>query len=206
MNESSSGSGSKGSFFANLSGAKKILVIVLGVLFVAFIGIQFVPVDEKMNPPVKADFDEDPKVEAILRRACYDCHSNEVKWPWYSSLAPASWLVAKDVREGREAYTFSDWPEDEDDRQFNRELAWEQVEEGEMPPWFYLPLHPEAELTAEDMAILKEWGAEKEEEEEEEEDKPEKAAKGDAGKAPSDSAKGGNAGEAGEEKEDEEGE
>jgi hypothetical protein len=147
---------------------KKILLYVVAAGAVVFVGIQFVPVAAKDNPKVTADFDESPEVEAILRRACYDCHSSEVRWPWYSRVAPASWLVAADVEKGRKAFSFSEWPEDEDDRQFNREQAWEQVEEGEMPLWFYVPLHPEAKLTEQDLAILRKWGAEKEEEEEEE--------------------------------------
>lgn len=153
-----------------LSKQKKALLYTAGGLAVAFVAIQFVPVPAKENPPIIADFDEAPEVEEILRRACYDCHSNEVRWPWYSSIAPASWLVGSDVVEGREAYNFSDWPADEDDRQFNREAALEQVVDGEMPPWFYLPMHPEAKLSEQDLATLKKWGAEKEEEEEEEEE------------------------------------
>jgi hypothetical protein len=151
---------------------KKILVYVAAGVAIVFVGIQFVPVAAKENPPVIADFSDAPEVEAILRRACYDCHSHEVNWRWYAEVAPASWLVGRDVIEGRNALNFSDWPEDEDDRQFAREQCLEQVEEGEMPPWFYTPFHPEAVLTEADMAILKKWGAEKEEEEEEEEEKP----------------------------------
>lgn len=169
---------------------KKILLYVVAAGAVVFIGIQFVPVAAKENPKVTADFDESPEVEAILRRACYDCHSSEVRWPWYSRVAPASWLVAADVEKGRKAFSFSEWPEDEDDRQFNREQAWEQVEEGEMPLWFYVPLHPEAKLNEQDLAILRKWGAEKEEEEEEApaEDKPATSAAPAASGAPAGSA------------------
>lgn len=155
---------------------KKILVYGAGALAVVFVGIQFVPVAAMENPAVVADFEESAEVEAVLRRACYDCHSHEVKWPWYSRVAPASWLVAKDVVDGRKAFNFSDWPEDEDDRQFNREQALEQVQDGEMPPWFYVPLHPEAELSPKDLELLKKWGAEKEEEEEDEEAEDDKPA------------------------------
>lgn len=146
---------------------KKLLLYAGAGLALVLVGIQFVPVAAMENPAVVADFDESQEVEAVLRRACYDCHSNEVKWPWYSRVAPASWLVARDVVEGRKAFNFSDWPEDEDDRQFNREQALEEVEEGEMPPWFYTPLHPEAKLTPKDLEILKKWAAEKEEAEDE---------------------------------------
>lgn len=165
MNESASGS----QLDPKKERRKKILMFAAGGLAVLLLGAQFVPVAAKENPPVVADFDEAKEVEEILRRACYDCHSNEVRWPWYASVAPASWLVARDVVEGRNAFNFSEWPEDEDDRQFLREQALEIVKDGEMPPWFYLPMHPEANLSEADLAILEKWGAEKEEEAEKEE-------------------------------------
>jgi hypothetical protein len=146
---------------------RKIALIGLGVVAVAFVGIQFVPVEAKENPKVIANFSESPEVEAILRRACYDCHSHEVRWPWYSRWALVLWLVARDVKEGRESFNFSDWPEDEEDRQFNREAAWEMVEDGEMPPWFYIyPMHLDAALSEQDQAVLKKWATEKAEAEE----------------------------------------
>ena len=66
------------------------------------------PVDRE-NPPVTGDIGAPSEVDAILRTSCYDCHSNETVWPWYSYLAPASWLVAEDVEHGREHLNFSEW-------------------------------------------------------------------------------------------------
>jgi hypothetical protein len=63
-------------------------IITVGVLLVA---IQLVPVD-RTNPPVEEEAPASPEVRAVLRRACYDCHSNETVWPWYSRVAPMSWL------------------------------------------------------------------------------------------------------------------
>jgi hypothetical protein len=80
---------------------------------------------------------------ALAQRACFDCHSNETRWPWYSYVAPASWLVAYDVNEGRERLNFSDWVEGTHDA----DEASEEVLEGEMPPRIYTVLHPEAVLT-----------------------------------------------------------
>jgi Haem-binding domain len=162
--------------------AKKWLVrIAAGCAFLG-VAIQFVPVTGTENPKSQPPLPEKPEVVAILKRACYDCHSHEVKWVWYTRVAPASWLVARDVIEGRKGINFSEWPEDDDDRQFNREAVWESVEDGSMPLWFYTPLHPEAVLTDADKAILKAWAEAPEEEEEEEEgdekdgaDKDEKA-------------------------------
>ena len=126
-------------------------------LALAFLAIQLVPV-ERSNPPVEEEVPASPEARAVLRRACYDCHSNEVDWPWYSRVAPASWLVARDVREGREAVNYSTWNRlDAEDRREALAESWEDVEEAEMPPWFYLPLHPEARLSAADRAVLRAW-------------------------------------------------
>ena len=97
---------------------------------------------------------------SVLRRACYDCHSNETVWPWYSRVAPASWLVARDVNEGREALNYSTWtsyPAEERDEE--RAETWEEVEEGEMPLGVYLLMHREAKLSDADRTILRSWAA-----------------------------------------------
>jgi hypothetical protein len=163
---------------------------LLGVLAAAFVGIQFVPVAAMENPASQPPLAEPPEVVAILKRACYDCHSHEVRWPWYSRIAPVSWLVARDVVEGRESINFSEWPDDEDDRSFNREQTWDSVDSGEMPLWFYLPLHPEANLTEADKALLKKWSETEAEEEEEEEEADDEAAEPAKSGKPGDAPKG----------------
>ena len=113
------------------------------------VGIQFVPVrDVGTNPPHRFKLDAPPEVEALMRRACFDCHSNETRWPLYSRLAPGSWLMSRDIHNGRNHINFSEWGDvDEDERQDDLENAWEQVESGEMPPWFYiLPFTPRQAL------------------------------------------------------------
>ncbi|MFT5284556.1 MAG: hypothetical protein ACI8TQ_000713 [Planctomycetota bacterium] len=126
-------------------------------LIVIMIAIQFIPVDRN-NPPVEAPLVADAAVMEVLKRACYDCHSNETVWPWYSYVAPASFLVAHDVEEAREHMNFSDWESrDEEWQAHHREEVWEEVEEGEMPLWFYTPLHSEADLSEADMEILRKW-------------------------------------------------
>jgi uncharacterized membrane protein len=130
------------------------VAVVLGV---AVLAIQLVPVD-RTNPPVEEEVPASPEVREILRRACYDCHSHETEWPWYSRVAPVSWLVARDVEEAREHLNFSTWNRlSAEDRAEGFEEAWEEVESGEMPLWFYVPLHPEAELTAEERSLLRAW-------------------------------------------------
>jgi hypothetical protein len=131
-------------------------LVLLGVL----IAIQFVPVD-RSNPPVTGDVPTAPAVKAVLRRACYDCHPNETQWPWYSHIAPVSWLLARDVREGRAELNLSTWDQYSTRQQVKKlKESWEEVAEGEMPPWFYLPAHREARLSAEDRALLRQWARE----------------------------------------------
>lgn len=109
---------------------------------------------------VVSEVDAPLEVLSVLRRACYDCHSNETVWPWYSRVAPASWLVARDVNEGREALNYSTWtsyPAEERDEE--RAETWEEVEEGEMPLGVYLLMHREAKLSDADRTILRSWAA-----------------------------------------------
>lgn len=131
----------------------KILIIIA----IGFGLIQLIPVDLS-NPPVEEDIPTSPEVKAILKRACYDCHSNETVWPWYSRIAPVSWLLLWDVTEGREELNYSAWNRYSAKEQSKKiHQSWEEVEEGEMPLWFYLPLHPEAALSDNDRAALREW-------------------------------------------------
>jgi hypothetical protein len=130
------------------------------VLLLALVAIQLVPVDTR-NPPVTGDVPTSPAVKAVLRRACYDCHSHETRWPWYGRVAPVSWLLARDVREGRAELNFSTWDQYSAQQQVKKlKESWEEVAEGEMPPWFYLPAHREARLSAEDRALLRQWARE----------------------------------------------
>ena len=85
------------------------------IVLVVIIAIQFWPV-ERTNPPVLSDIEAPQEVKAVLHAACYDCHSNETRWPWYSYVAPASWLVTSDVTEAREHLNLSEWPSDARDR------------------------------------------------------------------------------------------
>ena len=135
-----------------------VVRVVVGMAIV-LIGIQFIPVN-RTNPPMEEEIVALPDVKAILKRACYDCHSNETIWPWYSQVAPASWLLAWDVAEGREELNFSTWNRyTQKKRDKIIKEIWEEVEEGEMPPWFYLPLHPDARLSENDHSVLRAWAA-----------------------------------------------
>ena len=136
---------------------KRVTRWTIGALIVVGIAIQLVPV-ERTNPPNDGEVPATPEVRAILRRACYDCHSNETVWRWYSHVAPVSWLVAHDVKEGRAALNFTAWNAIDPGKQTKliRE-SWDEVSEGEMPPALYLPMHSDASLTAGDRKLLREW-------------------------------------------------
>jgi hypothetical protein len=111
------------------------------------------------NPQQRYTLDAPPEVHAILRRACYDCHTHETKWPFWARIAPGSWLMARDVHNGRNHLNFSEWADhDDDERQTDLETCWEQVESGKMPKWFYVyPLHLDARLSDADKAVLKSY-------------------------------------------------
>jgi hypothetical protein len=126
-------------------------------LIVVFGLIQLVPVDRR-NPPVEAEIPAPPEVKTVLRSACYDCHSNETIWPWYSYIAPISWLVAHDVHEGRHELNFSTWNRYSTKQQVEKlKESLEEIEEGEMPPWFYMAVHRDIQLSARDRAVLRTW-------------------------------------------------
>jgi len=126
---------------------KKILLI--GILVVAgiFLLMQLVPYGRNhTNPPVVSEPNWDsPETLALAERACFDCHSNETVWPWYSNIAPISWLVYHDTAEGRETLNFSEWGTRGEGEE-GGEMA-EQIQEGEMPMPIYLLTHTDARLT-----------------------------------------------------------
>jgi mono/diheme cytochrome c family protein len=122
----------------------------VGLLLVTFIAIQMVPYGwNHTNPPIIAEPNWDsPRTRELAKVACFDCHSNETIWPWYSNIAPVSWLSANHVDEGRDELNFSEWPADKID-----EIV-DTVLDGEMPTWDYKLLHPEARLSDPDIRAL----------------------------------------------------
>ena len=128
------------------------IAVAAGVL-----GAQLVPVD-RSNPPVEAEISLPDGVRGIVRKACYDCHSHETRWPWYSYVAPVSWLVHRDVEHAREHMNFSMWGSYDSGEQAELldEIA-EEVEERAMPLPIYLSLHSEARLTNDERRAIVEW-------------------------------------------------
>jgi hypothetical protein len=137
---------------------KKILIVaavLLGGVVILFGLIQLIPV-RQTNPPVVTQVNWDSaQTQELFSRACADCHSNETVWPWYAKVAPVSWLVARDVNEGREKFNLSNLA-GMNSRRLNElpEELGEVIQEGEMPMPIYLPLHPTAKLSAAEKQAL----------------------------------------------------
>lgn len=141
---------------------KRITLYVLGGLAALLVIIQLIPGGAAENPPATAEIQAAPEVMTILRRSCYDCHSNETEWPWYSKVAPVRWLIRHDVNEGRSHVNFSEFEGAEPRRMAHRlEEIGEQVEEKEMPLWYYVPMHPAAGLSDADRELLQAWAHER---------------------------------------------
>jgi len=135
---------------------KKILIVLL----VAFVIIQFFPIDKK-NPPVNIGMDfvniknTPENVAQVIKISCYDCHSNETKYPWYSSIAPSSWFVKNHIDEGRKELNFSTFAMYEPKRQIHKmEECIEMIEKKEMPLESYYIGHQDAKLTDQQREML----------------------------------------------------
>jgi hypothetical protein len=129
----------------------------LAVVAAALVAAQFVPA-KCTTPPAQGSLVAPLPVAATLRRACYDCHSNETRWPWYSHVAPVSWLIVRDVNLGRKEINFSEWGSYYP-RTRRRKLEWmgRALHEEKMPPWSYRLMHPGASLTEADRVALERW-------------------------------------------------
>jgi len=138
---------------------RKLAPAALLALGIAVLAAQLVTV-ERVNPPASpgSPLAAPAQIEATLRRACYDCHSNQTRWPWYGRVAPASWLVARDVALGRKELNFSEWRSYYPQTRM-RKLQWmgRVVRERSMPPWAYRLMHPGARLTDAERAMLDRW-------------------------------------------------
>ena len=132
--------------------SKKMLWLGLGGGAALLLIAQAVPYGrDHTNPPGRTEPRwSSPEVRDLAKRACFDCHSNETQWPWYTHVAPMSWLAQRDVQEGRQKLNFQEWQAP----QKEAHEAAKELQEGEMPMKIYLPMHPEARLTPEEKAKL----------------------------------------------------
>lgn len=141
----------------------RVRKIVLALL-VIFIAMQiFQP--RRTNPPVipsrslSAHVALPPNVYSSLMRGCGDCHSNETRWPWYSHVAPYSWVITDDVNQGRRQLNFDDWEAQEGQKEANDHLAGicKEIQQKGMPPFSYRLLHPASKLEPEEIASICAW-------------------------------------------------
>lgn len=145
--------------------SRKAKIVALAVPLIAFLVTQLfqprppgpvLPGDGTLSDHVSVP----GHVETLLRKACYDCHSGETRWPWYSRVSPVSWLIARDVQHGRSDLDFSHWSTDPyREPTPDQRLRWmcEDVREGSMPPRLYRLAHPEARLSEEDRDAICVW-------------------------------------------------
>ena len=129
---------------------------ILTIAVVLFI-INLIPVNLS-NPPITSHIQTPDNIKKILRESCYDCHSNETTWYWYTKYAPISWLIEHDVNEGREYLNFSTW--DKYSTNEKKELmneSIEEIKEGEMPLKIYELMHPDSKISEEELEILTSW-------------------------------------------------
>jgi hypothetical protein len=140
--------------------AAKVFILVL---IVGLIVIQFVPSGIPGNKPeddkniINSDLLSDPVTE-LIRKSCFDCHSDQTELPWYSRLAPVSWVLANHIKEGRSHLNFSEW-EGYSEREKISKLAEikDEAESGGMPLKSYLLMHPEAKMNPEEVLLLVAW-------------------------------------------------
>lgn len=132
-------------------------------VIVVFLGMQAVQ-PERTNPPVDesktifAHVNVPPEVKTILERSCFDCHSNQTKWPWYSYIAPSSWLVAGDVKEGRSHLNLSQWGDYNDLKQIARlDQICQELLDDKMPIKPYRLMHPNAALSKAEVDLMCDW-------------------------------------------------
>lgn len=133
---------------------------------VVFVAVAQLYRPTRTNPPVDpshgvaAVLQTAPTVKSILSRSCGDCHSNLTVWPWYSRVAPVSWLVVSDVNRGRRRVNLSEWSMYSPQKQSKLlDEVCKEVREGDMPPLIYLSMHHSAPLTATDRQEICNWTA-----------------------------------------------
>jgi len=139
--------------FSNRSGWRRGVLLAALAGAAVFVLIQAVPYGRShSNPPVTQEPRWDSTAtRALAARACFDCHSNLTTWPWYSNIAPISWLTQRDVDGGRAQFNFSEWNKPQD---VSIGDLTDAIRGGSMPPWFYTLPHPNARLSAAEKSAL----------------------------------------------------
>lgn len=135
----------------------RIMNIIFVVVFLVLLGIQFIPI-KKTNPIITQNIQAPAEVKSILRTSCYNCHSNETNWPWYSNFAPVSWMIINDVEDARNKLNFSTWNKISFEKQEEiKKDMWDEIRQEDMPPTLYTYVHPESKLDLLQKNIIKKW-------------------------------------------------
>jgi hypothetical protein len=130
---------------------KYIWIIIISIIIL----IQLVPV-KRDNPSINGEVQLAAEAKSIIQRSCYDCHSNLTKWPWYTYVAPVSWMITHDTHQARSRVNFTEWNSyPVDKQQLKLAECWQEIEEGAMPLKQYLLMHPKNKITDQEKEILK---------------------------------------------------
>jgi len=149
--------------YGSMPAMRRWIVRIGIVLLALLVASQFIPVD-RSNPgidPSKTLYATEKvpaPVQAVFTRSCQNCHSSQTEWPWYSYVAPVSWVIASDVHEARRKMNFSAWgayPPNK--REEKLEEICEQLTNGDMPDFKYTLLHRSARITADQRAVVCQW-------------------------------------------------
>ncbi len=128
------------------------------VFLIVFIVMQFIQTNKDLPSVDKTlEIQAPTEVMTIFKNACYDCHSNEVKWPLYSHIAPFSWVISNHVNEGRKALNFSTWKNYNEEDKTKKLKAIYRTVYGSMPLMSYIWLHEEGDLTKEQRNLIRDW-------------------------------------------------
>jgi hypothetical protein len=142
---------------------KKILRVMLFIILIAFIVIQFIrPARNLSGQVLETDilktFNVPGNVSTLLKNACYDCHSNNTNYPWYSNIQPVGWLLAEDIKDAKAELNFSEFGSLSSRRQISKlKNVASRIKDGTMPLPMYQLMHPEARLTKDERQLLVEW-------------------------------------------------
>ncbi|RXK11966.1 cytochrome C [Halarcobacter mediterraneus] len=128
------------------------------IFAIVFIAMQFIQTD-KVNKQTSSELEIKAPTEimTIFKQACYDCHSNNTKWPWYSNVAPFSWIIDSHVKNGRKALNFSLWQEYTKEKKEEKLKAIFRTAYASMPLSSYIKAHEEADLTREQRTLIRDW-------------------------------------------------
>lgn len=133
---------------------KKALLI----FFLVFVAMQFIrPTQQNAKVVNELEIEAKPEIMKIFKTSCYDCHSNKTKWPWYSQVAPFSWIISSHVEDGRKALNFNLWKEYDEQKQKDKLKAIYKKIYAAMPLKSYTRFHDEAKLTKEQRKMIRDW-------------------------------------------------